>query len=80
MFDFCPKPMKTNVDFIAFTVAKMEHEQRGLCVHAVSGNMPLEMSELFHQRLRFYREKIKYLASRRSPFHSCEKNDVLDYS
>jgi hypothetical protein len=22
MFDFCPKSMKTNVDFIAFTVGK----------------------------------------------------------
>ncbi|MEB4673264.1 hypothetical protein MXL54_00545 [Enterobacteriaceae bacterium G50] len=47
MFEFCPKSMKTNVDFIAFTVAKMEYEQRGLCARAVVGNMPLDMSEHF---------------------------------
>lgn len=79
MFEFCPKSMKTNVDFIAFTVAKMEYEQRGLCARAVVGNMPLDMSEHFQQRLRFYRELLKDVALQHIERHSSSKPDVLDF-
>ena len=63
MFEFCPDIMETNVDFIAFTVAKMEYEQRGVCARAVMGNMPLEMATLFQQRLSFYRDQFRIFAS-----------------
>jgi hypothetical protein len=79
MFEFCPKSMKTNVDFIAFTVAKMEYEQRGLCARAVVGNMPLEMSEHFQQRLRFYRDQLKGFAPQYVDSYPSSKPDTLDF-
>ncbi|MEO3991249.1 hypothetical protein [Pseudocitrobacter cyperus] len=79
MFEFCPKSMKTNVDFIAFTVAKMEYEQRGLCARAVVGNMPLDMSEHFQQRLHFYRDRIEGAVSPATDRNSASNNDVIDY-
>lgn len=78
MFEFCPKLMKTNVDFIAFTVAKMEYEQRGLRSRDVMGNMPLDMSEHFQQRLRYYRDRLE---SSDSPAarDTSSKPDALDF-
>lgn len=52
---FIPEKSKTNVDFIAWSVARMEHEKRSITAPAVAGNMCATMAEQFHSRLMHYR-------------------------
>lgn len=55
MTDFNPEKIKTNVDFIAWSLAKMEHDNRQLSAGAVAGNMSLIMAGQFYDRLNYYR-------------------------
>jgi hypothetical protein len=55
MAEFIPDNAKTSVDFIAWSVAKMERDKTPISPSAVAGNMYLEMAEQFYNRLNYYR-------------------------
>ena len=55
MAEFITEKIETTVDFIAWSVAKMEREKRPISAESVSGNMCQVMAEQFHNRLKYYR-------------------------
>ena len=55
MIDFMPGKIETNIDFIAYSAARMEYNKRDISAESISGNMPLQMACQFYERLDFYR-------------------------
>jgi len=55
MPDFNPEKLETNVDFIAWSVARMEFDKRPISASAVAGNMCHIMAGQFYKRLHYFR-------------------------
>ena len=50
---------ETDMDFLAFSVARMEHDSHSFTIHSSELSMPRPMYDIFLQRLEVYREAIK---------------------
>lgn len=48
---------ESDMDFLAFTVAFMEIEDRGITARSVASNMPPKMAQSFFRRLEHYRKQ-----------------------
>lgn len=76
--NFNSEKFETNVDFIAWTVAKMEFDKRPISASAVSGNMNHIMAEQFYIRLNYFRSLLQEIS--RSSQDGISFNDTISLS
>lgn len=60
MKTFQPENSQSDVDFLAYSVAKMEIENSGISALSVAGSMPPAMADTFYRRLHFYRQQLDH--------------------
>lgn len=59
MQTFRPEKSQSSVDFLAFSVARMEMENHHVSASSVANVMPPEMANTFFKRLQFYRLQVR---------------------
>lgn len=70
MKTFRPEESQSNVDFLAFSVAKMETENSSISAPSVASSMPAPMADMFFKRLQFYRQQMRQAKTWKKPASS----------